>query len=171
MSIDDVSIRDAYQNLREGFDTVLLATVGKEGVPDASYAPYVIIKSRYYVYVSELASHTGNMLITGKAGLLFIENERDAKSLFARRRLASRADVVEISRSGVEFDQILEAFADKFGAIINSLRDMQDFRLMQLTPSSGRFVSGFGQAYDITGEELDQIQHINDRGHGHRAQA
>lgn len=171
MSIDDASIRDTYQNLRDGFDTVLLATVGKEGVPEASYAPYVIINGRYYVYVSELAAHTGNMLTTGKVGLLFIENECDAKSLFARRRLASRADVVEISRSGVEFGQVLEAFTDKFGAIIDTLRDLQDFRLMQLTPSSGRFVSGFGRAYNITGEELDQIQHINDRGHGHRGQA
>ncbi|MDP6189367.1 MAG: pyridoxamine 5'-phosphate oxidase family protein, partial [Gammaproteobacteria bacterium] len=66
MSVDVVAIRDAYTALVEQFDTVLLGTVSNNGLPDASYAPYVYVDGYYYVYVSELATHTGNLLNTDK---------------------------------------------------------------------------------------------------------
>ena len=171
MSVDLVAIRDAYTALVEQFDTVLLGTVSNNGLPDASYAPYVYVDGYYYVYVSELATHTGNLLNTDKVSLLFIENEQVAKSLFARRRVTYQGLALEIPRGENRFVEVLDTFATQFGSIIKVLRDLEDFRLIQISPASGRFVAGFGKAYDIAGNTLGDVRHINDQGHGRRRQA
>lgn len=166
MPLDVQEIRQAYVDLANEFDSVLLGTVSEDGFPDASYAPYMQHDGHYYVYVSELASHTGNMLATNKASMLFIENEADAQSLFARRRVTYQAKVVEVERGSDAFELTMDAMADKFGKMMNMLRNLEDFRLLQLKPVQGRFVAGFGKAYNLTGEQVDVVEHINDRGHG-----
>ena len=39
-------------------------------------------------------------------------------------------------------------------------RALPDFRIFQLTPRDGRFVIGFGAAYQISGDNLSQLTHI-----------
>ena len=50
------------------FRSLQMATVSADGVPDASYAPFVRIDDdAFYVNLSALSTHTGNILSTPRA--------------------------------------------------------------------------------------------------------
>ncbi len=52
---------------RARFSTLVMATVSKDGVPEASYAPYVMDEEGvFFVYLSDLSRHTANLWGTGR---------------------------------------------------------------------------------------------------------
>lgn len=150
----------------DGFLSLILGTSDAEGLPLASYAPFVRGDSGcFWIYVSELAGHTGNLATNPKASILFIENEADSANLFARKRLTLTCEVLEIGRGKPEFDAILDRFSARHGAIMDVLRPLQDFHLFALQPFKASYVRGFAQAYELHGEALNDIRPRTDRGH------
>jgi len=144
------SLRHEAHVFQSAFRSVLMATVNQDGVPEASYAPYVMDDDgRYYVFVSGLARHTRDFQETGHVSLQFIENEDAAQNLFARRRLTLLCDVSAIPRTSPVHEEILEHFTQSFGRFVNTLRGLPDFQLFRLTPRSGLYVCGFGQAFRV----------------------
>lgn len=154
-----------FRHFHHEFETLLMATCNAQGEPDASYAPYVEHLSDYYVYVSELATHTENLQATSKCSVLFIEDEDDAKHVFARRRVTLRCEVEEIPRDSAMFDTVLDLFVARFGKFMGMMRKLQDFHLFRLKPQTGAYVAGFAQAYTLGGEGLSDIRHRNEKGH------
>lgn len=151
------------RHLLNSFKTLLMSTVSAEGIPDASYSPFVRLKDEcFYIYVSGLSRHTTNLDTTGVASLLFVEDERDAKQLFARRRLSFDCRVEAIPRDSATWDDVMANFSSKFGEVINLIRPLADFKLFRLTPESGVYVRGFGQAYRFTGTTLENFKHIDE---------
>lgn len=137
-------------NLLESQRTLLLATASPTGIPDLSYAPFVRDKNgRFYIFISELAAHTAYILINPQASVLIIRPESETKNLFARERATFECNVAEIARNELKYAEILDALQNHFGDIIVVLRSLSDFHLFVLTPVSGRYVAGFGQAYTI----------------------
>ncbi|MFP4068579.1 MAG: HugZ family protein [Verrucomicrobiota bacterium] len=167
------SARSAYATLLSGFRSVQLATVSTDGTPEASYAPAVLSETReFYVHVSELSAHTANLRASGKASVLLIEDEETCEQIFARKRVVYACDAVEVGRDSDEWKDAMERFGEKFGAIMNHLKTLQDFHLIRLRPRSGRLVVGFGQAFDVNGERMDQLTHLRGiDGKGHRSQS
>lgn len=163
--IDLALVRDECARFPEAFQSVLMATVGQSGMPDASYAAYVQFEDDYYVYVSELAQHTKNLAETGNVSLLFIEEEASARHLFARQRMTLQCDADFVSRSTEEFERIMDLFEEKFGAFMSMLKKLNDFHLFRMTPRKGAFVRGFAQAFELDGKGMSNIRHISDRGH------
>lgn len=163
-------VRKEFDDFPNRFKTLLLATVSQSGRPNASYAAYVELDGDYYIYISELAAHTGNLQSTNSASVLFIENETDAGHLFGRRRITYDMVADTIPRDGVRFQMIVDQFSARFGSIMDNLRNLTDFHLFRLHPTQATYVAGFARAYTIGGEEMDQIRHINGRGHGHGQQ-
>jgi heme iron utilization protein len=159
------SIRNEYIHFPDEFDSVMMATISADGKPDASYAVHVFHDNAYYVYISELARHTENLMHSGKVSLMFIENEEQAQNLFARQRMTLECSASAVERDSKHFDQILDLFEQRFGTIIQMLRSLTDFHLFRIEPQSGSYVRGFAQAYHLYGEGLRQIRHINDKGH------
>jgi heme iron utilization protein len=164
-AMDLESIREEYIHFPEEFDSVMMATISADGHPDASYAVYVFQDSAYYVYISELARHTENLMRSAKVSLMFIENEAQAQNLFARQRMTLECSANEIERDSEHFNRILDLFEQRFGSLIQMLRSLTDFHLFRIEPHSGSYVRGFAQAYKLYGEGLRQIRHINDKGH------
>jgi putative heme iron utilization protein len=145
------------------FRSVLMATTSADGVPDASYAPFVRIDDNaFYVNLSELSTHTGNLLTTPRVSVMFLQAENDTKQLFARKRLGFDADAGLVERDSTRWCQVMDLFADKFGDIMDLIRPLQDFRLFRLQPRSGVYVRGFAQAYPIEGSQLEQFRRVND---------
>jgi putative heme iron utilization protein len=143
-------MRHEAREFQSAFRSVLMATVNQDGVPEASYAPYVMDDDgRYYVFVSGLARHTRDFQETGHVSLQFIENEDGATNLFARRRLTLLCDVSAIPPASPVHEEILEHFKQRFGRFVNTLRSLPDFQLFRLTPRSGLYVCGFGQAFRV----------------------
>ena len=146
-----------------GFRSLSMATVSADGIPDASYAPFVRMDDNaFYVNLSELSTHTGNLLSTPRVSVMFLQAEDDSKQLFARKRLSFDADAETVQRDSVQWCLVMDRFADKFGDIMDLIRPLQDFKLFRLQPRSGVYVRGFAQAYPIEGAKLEQLQPVND---------
>ncbi len=151
----------AYENFPAQFGSIILSTVDAEGLPNASYTPFVMDEEkRIYIYVSGLATHTKNIYANPKVSVLFIEDESQTKQIFARRRLSFDCDSNVLTRDTPQWLEIVDKFQEKFGEIIEMLRGLPDFRIFQLTPTKGRFVVGFGAAYQISGDNLNQLTQI-----------
>jgi putative heme iron utilization protein len=139
-----------YHELIASQQTLLLSTASVTGVPDISYAPFVRDQAGFfYIFVSEMAGHTANLLNNPQASLLFIRPESECLNLFARERAVLNCSVKEIRRENEIFINRLQALQDKFGEVVNVLRSLSDFHLFALRPESGRFVIGFGRAFTI----------------------
>ncbi|WP_042342427.1 HugZ family protein [Calothrix sp. PCC 7507] len=150
-----------YQGFLEEFKSIIISTVSEQGLPNASYAPFVKDELKnIYIYVSGLSTHTKNIYANPHVSVLLIEDESQSNQVFARRRLNFDCTATLIERETEEWNKIVEQFQERFGQIIEVLRDLNDFRIFQLTPYEGRFVIGFGAAYHISGNNLDQLVQI-----------
>jgi hypothetical protein len=145
---------------QDGFRSLLMATVDASGSPQASYAPFVAGGfGVFFIYVSALSQHTRDLEQTPRAGVLLIEDERQAQNIFARRRLSFDCEAGLIAREDPEWGRTLDRFEARFGKLVATLRGLADFRLYRLTASSGGYVRGFGQAFSLQGPDLDEIRH------------
>ncbi len=164
--ISEEKVLKEFHEFNRSHSSVVLGTVNKDGNADTSYAPVLQKDNLFYVYISELAVHTPNLLNHLNVSLLFIEPEEKARNLFKRKRSTIRAAAKVIVRDSDKFNEIMVDYAENFGKIMRNLSVSKDFHLFELTPEKATFVRGFGMAYKINGAELDQIQHLGDRGHG-----
>lgn len=158
-------VRDACRAFPARFQTLHLGTVGADGLPLASYAPFVADNGRYFVYLSSLAGHTANLRETARASVLFIEGEDQARQVFARERLTLACGVIECLRESPRFDEVLDLFEQRFGKFMQVIRPLRDFALFELLPVSGSYVAGFARAYLLEGEDLGNVRHRSDEGH------
>ncbi len=160
--------QESYQHFTSSFQSLVLGTAGKDGEPLSSYAPFIEDEQRnFYVYVSELSKHTQHLRECERASVLFLQDESETKQIYARSRLNYTCDIEQIDRESQAFEDYMEKFAEKFGGIIKSLKGMGDFKLFRLKPKDGRFVMGFGSAFEIKGDDLSQLVHLGGGGNPH----
>lgn len=151
----------AYQGFTDLLQSIVISTVSADNIPNASYAPFVLDESKnIYIYVSGLSSHTQNLHALPRASVLFIEDESQTKQIFARRRLSFDCAATLVERDTELWNQIVDRFEGRFGDIIALFRDLPDFRIFKLTPSQGRFVIGFGAAYEVDPNNLNTLTHV-----------
>lgn len=157
-------LAELYQSFPKQFKSVILGTVSAQGDPQASYAPCVVDEERnIYIFVSGLSAHTQNLTATGRASALFIQDEAQTPQMFARKRLSYSCEATLLERQSDRWQTIAEQFESRFGNIIEVMKGLADFRIFQLSPQSGRFVVGFGAAYDIDPNDLSQLIHKGKR--------
>ena len=145
--------------LLKPFQTAILGTEGGNGYPFSSYAPFYYDGEIAYIFISNIATHAQNMQTTPKASAFFIEDESITKNMFKRKRISLQCDVKIISREDAAFNDTMEAFVSKQGSTLQMLMGMGDFNLYALTPIYGEATFGFGEAYNIGGEKMNQLVH------------
>ena len=144
------------------FQTMTLATVSVSGEPEASYAPYVSDAfGNLYAFLSTLSRHTRNMQQTGRASVIFLEDEHACVNLFARKRLVYRCFTHGVNRDTADWRALMQKFDARFGPFMETLRSLADFGLMRFMPFDASYVIGFGQAYALTGPTLSEIKHVD----------
>jgi putative heme iron utilization protein len=144
----------SLQELLASQQTILLSTASGNNVPDLSVAPFVRDQAGcFYIFISELATHTANLLNNPQASVMFIRPESESNNLFARERAVFNCRARKIERSEPLYTIQLKAFQDKFGEVVSLLQTLTDFHLFALCPESGRYIMGFGQAYMINIKE------------------
>ncbi len=149
------------QQLLTETQTLHLSSIRPDGLPNISYAPYIRDEQgAYYIFVSQLASHTEDLLNNQIIAIMLTKDEQDTQQIFARTRLTYQCQVEKVSESEQDYQPLLDQFATKFGNVVSVLRNLPDFILFRLVPESGRFVVGFGQAYRLAGESLQKLQKI-----------
>ncbi|GAK16811.1 LOW QUALITY PROTEIN: pyridoxamine 5'-phosphate oxidase-related putative heme iron utilization protein [Vibrio sp. JCM 19053] len=152
------------KEFRQERRTLQLATVDAEGRPNVSYAPYVQTRKVYFVLISKIARHARNLLENPNVSLMMIEDEESSKQLFARKRLTFDAVANVVERDTEMWQQVVGQMKERFGEIIDGLSQLEDFVLFNLKPESGLFVKGFGQAYQVSGDDLVDFVHLQE-GH------
>ena len=147
---DQLEQNSQYLELIRAQQTLLLSTVSEQGDPECSYAPYVRDQTGvFYIFVSELATHTRNMLAKACASILFIQSENEVQNLFARERVVFECTVSEVKPEEDRYQIQLQMMEEKFGETVALLRSLPDFHLLSLTPVSGKYIAGFGRAFSI----------------------
>lgn len=162
INVSDIDeARQDFLSLREKVLTLQIASVGTDNIPLASYAPFVWHDNACYMLLSDLAEHTPNLRRNPAISLMLIEPENEATNPFARKRILLQGRAAIIARDDPLYTPRLSEFQQRFGNIVEVIATLADFHLFQVRPESGRFVRGFGQAYQLCGESLDQLNHID----------
>lgn len=146
------------QHFIQNIQTAIIATLDSDGNPFNSYAPYIYDDNRFYVYISDIATHAKNLQRNSKASLFFVEDESKTENLFARKRISLQCDSIKINRNSERFEEVLELFAKKFDAkMVTTLKNMLDFNLYEFKVTYGEATFGFGKAYFIGGKNMDEL--------------
>ncbi|WP_061032217.1 heme utilization protein HutZ [Vibrio splendidus] len=152
------------KEFRQERRTLQLATVDEEGRPNVSYAPFVQNQEGYFVLISDIARHARNLKENPQVSLMMIEDEESSKQLYARKRLTFDAQASVVERETELWTQVIGQMQERFGEIIDGLSQLQDFSLFNLKAENGLFVKGFGQAYQVSGDDLVDFVHLQE-GH------
>ncbi|GMQ48979.1 heme utilization protein HutZ [Vibrio sp. 10N] len=153
------------KEFRQERKTIQLATVDQEGRPNVSYAPFVQNQDGYFVLISQIARHARNLEQNPNVSLMMIEDETESKQLFARKRLTFDAVATVVTRDTEQWQRVVSQMKERFGEIIDGLSQLEDFVLFNLKAEHGLFVKGFGQAYQVSGDDLVDFVHLQE---GHR---
>ncbi|ABZ77943.1 pyridoxamine 5'-phosphate oxidase-related FMN-binding [Shewanella halifaxensis HAW-EB4] len=146
--------------------TLQLATQDADGLPNASYAPFALADDGFYILVSELARHGSNLKASKNLSVMLLEDEAEAKTVFARKRLTFDATAELVDRESDNFSKGIAALSARFGEMIDNLAGLGDFNLFKLNPHQGLYVKGFGQAFSLSGVELLDVDWKRDGHHG-----
>lgn len=152
------------QEFRDSRQTLQLATIGENGIPNATYAPFAFDRQGYYILVSDIAAHGKNLKTNRNVSILLVEDESEAKQIYARKRLTFDTQAELVEKHSEQWQQGVGALKQRFGEIIDNLSQLGDFNLYRLNPKSGRYVKGFGQAFEISGNDLLDFVHLTE-GH------
>src|SRR5690554_7544094 len=107
-----------------------------------------------------MAKHT-KKLLNGQASVMFIEDESATKQIYARERLTFDTATSQVERDSELWNQVLPQLKEAHGKVLDILSEMQDFILIQLNPTKGNYVNGFGSAY-IVDENMRSEEHTSE---------
>lgn len=164
MTRNDTDPASVLNALRSQQQSVLLSTVGEHGDPHSGYTPFIFddqpeTDHHLLIFVSQLALHTRDLQADPRVCAMLIADESASEQIFARTRVSYQCRAVEVARDHARYEPLLDRFADTHGKMIGLLRTLPDFVLFRLEPLRGQFVMGFGQAFKLTGDKLDQFEH------------
>lgn len=144
--------------------SLMISSLTEEGNPFISYAPFVKVDEKIYIYISKAAEHYYNICKNPDISIMLIEDEQDAKTVFARCRVSFDAVATKLEEVP---SKVWEAFEEIQGSELLQVLKTLDFDMFELELFQGRLVKGFGKAYDIHFENGEWIQE-QVMGMGHR---
>ena len=148
-------IKESISALINSKKSLMLSSIGQQGIqgfqPETSYAPFYcdFEHQTFYIYLSDLASHSRNLQQHANASVLIIEDESNSEQIFARKRVQYSVVAELVKRESEEHSIITEKMKERFGDIIDLFNGLADFKLFQLHAKQGRYVEGFGRAFNI----------------------
>ncbi|MBR8464608.1 HugZ family heme oxygenase [Campylobacter sp. faydin G-24] len=151
---------DELANFIDSLKTLSISSINAEGFCVSSYAPFIREDDEIYFYTSAVAEHYHSIKANpDRVSLMFIEDEKDAKTILARKRLSSRC-LIKFITDERQRDAIFDKLADKNPneTSIADLKNMKDFHIIRATLTSGRYVKGFAAAYNTNGLEVQALQ-------------
>lgn len=152
-----VEQKQAYQTFLQQQKTLMISSITEGGTPLISYAPYVLDHGKLYIYISRISDHYASIQYSPQINVMLIADEENSPNLFARERLRFICETQLVDE--VAYPHIFYKFEEKFKkSMIDLLRGL-DFSLFELTPVEGRYVVGFGKAFDVN-LERDTISHV-----------
>lgn len=139
--------KEKYLQFVASRKNLILNLIDDEGKPFGSYAPFVKKDGKLYIYISQIAEHYGLMEKNEYVDALLIADESATINKFATQRVRWSCTPNNIGNEG--HDEIFELFNTDHGAKMMDVLRGLDFSLFELTPLQGRYVVGFGMAFDL----------------------
>jgi len=154
----------------KNFQSTVLGTLDTKGLPFGSYAPFVHYEHKFYVFISNVAQHAQNLQRIPKASLMFIEDESKSEQIFARKRISLQCSSIMVDKDEEKFTEVMNVFKARFSEdMVVMLMGMADFNLYELSTDYGEATFGFGEAYNIGGEHMENlVKRSGGTGHGHK---
>lgn len=139
--------------------TLSLATLDLEGNPEVSMVPFVYDAEThcFYTVVRAPSSYMAHLSARKPSGILIMDTEQEVSELLARKRLSYACNVHEIFRGTKSCFDLQQKMTKKFGAVIDRLFDLADYRAFCLNPYSGRYIARCGKVYTLSGEQITFI--------------
>jgi len=129
-----------------------------DGEPNLAMVAYAFADdfSAFYIHVSKLGKHTGDMENDPRLSLLIAETDdhRPDPQTLARLTLRGTAEILPRTEAG--YAQVRSIYLQRFPEA-GQFFDLGDFNLWQIIPTGGRFVAGFGRAFNIVPEALRKV--------------
>ena len=166
--IDNILVEamEEKSKLLDGMNSIILSTVDSKGLPNSSYAPSVIDdQNNFFIYISELSKHTSNLISNPNLSMMIVKDESESENIFGRKRFTMTAKAEIVKRDSDDWVSSVRLMEKKFGESITFLKDMTDFHLFKLVPSEGLLVHGFARAFRCSGQGLNDINYLNEKGH------
>lgn len=162
-------ISDEIMMMVNSRKTLMLSTLDENNYPYASYAAFAVGRDCLYVLLSDIAVHGVNLRTHPQASVLIIEDEDSAIELFARLRVTYQVKAEWIQVDSETWRVGIALLTERHGQRISNLSQLSDFHLFKLEPRGGRYVKGFGKAYQIEGGTLagENVEQLRD-GHKKR---
>ncbi|MBE2987062.1 pyridoxamine 5'-phosphate oxidase family protein [Campylobacter sp. RM12920] len=146
-------IQDSVFKFVDSLKTVIISSLNSKGQCVSSYAPFVREGDEIYLCLSSIAEHYSSLKASpNKASLLFLEDESTAKTILARVRLSIKCEVDFIkdeAKRDEYFDKLVAKNPNESAFVY--IKNMKDFYVVKASLKQGRFVRGFGAAYDTLG--------------------
>lgn len=158
---DSNKLNEQFQEFIAAQQTLLFATATPDGLPELSVAPFVCDDNgSFFITVSELAGHTANLINNPFTSVMLIRSEAESSNLFARERVIYSCTVTEVPAHAACHKLQIQALIEKFGEIAKLISSLGDFHLFEFIPQRGKYILGFGQAYQINLED-QSLRHIS----------
>jgi putative heme iron utilization protein len=137
--------------------TAALATI-HNGEPNLAMVAVAVASdfSAFYIHVSKLGKHTGDMEKDPHVSLLLTEadDHRADPQTLVRVSLQGTAEIMP--RTDSQYAQIKHAYLERFPEA-EQFFSLGDFNLWRIRPKGGRFVAGFAQAFNLVPEALKKV--------------
>jgi putative heme iron utilization protein len=145
----DRQVLEAIRDMLASHRVLGLAVI-VDGDPEASLLPYALRPDfgAVYVQASGLARHSRGLQPGARVGVLIHENEQADADPMQTRRLTVQATVGVLDRGSDAFEAARAIFVARFPGAEMTL-SLGDFNLYELALGRGRYVAGFGQAFNI----------------------
>lgn len=153
----DLASEQALAHLIRSRRVAALGTV-HDGETNLAMVAYAFAEdfSAFYIHISRLGKHTRDMENNPRVGLLITENDDARSDPQTLERIAIRGTAILLPRTGADYALIKNLYLARFPTA-EQLFSLGDFNLWAITPKGGRFVAGFGRAFNLVPEALIKV--------------
>lgn len=134
-----------------------IATLGTlhEGEPNLAMVAYAFAEdfSALYIHVSKLGKHTRDMESDARVSFLIAQTDDSRADPQTLARVSLQCTASVLARDASNYAYIKNLYLKRF-LEAEQFFSLGDFNLWELTPRNGRFVAGFGQAFNLVPDHL-----------------
>jgi len=155
--------QQSEQTLARLIHSTRIAALGTlhDGEPNLAMVAYAFAEdfSAFYIHVSRLGKHTTDMETEPRVSLLITETDdrRPDPQTLARVSLRGVAEI--LPRTDPGYAHVRKIYLERFPEA-EQFFSLGDFNLWGIMPKGGRFVAGFGRAFNLVPEALRKVSRL-----------
>ncbi|HKJ38200.1 MAG TPA: pyridoxamine 5'-phosphate oxidase family protein [Anaerolineales bacterium] len=112
--------------------------------------------SAFYIHVSRLGKHTRDMESDPRVSLLITEADDGRADPQTLARLSLNGTAELLPRADPGYERVKSLYLTRFPPA-GQLFSLGDFNLWRISPKGGRFVAGFGKAFNVAPQALKKV--------------